>query len=566
MAHMYPTPLPAAVAADPGRDAESRVYDALAKTLDDRFHCFYGVAWLARRRGGPAADGEADFVVAHPELGVLVLEVKGGRIGRDGATGEWVSVSRGGHVNPIRDPFDQARGSKYALLEKIKEQPGWRDRRIELGHGVVFPDCAAPAVPLTVDSAPQIVISMGELGRIGDRVRDVYAYWAGGRPTLFPLGGDGVAMLTRLLARSFVLSSPLGYELAAADRQILRLTEEQFAVLDMLVRQRRVAVSGGAGTGKTLLALEKAKRLAQEGLRVLLTCFNRPLAEFLRRSAGEIAGLEVINFHRLCYWLAKEARVPLADPGSDRLPSGYFESEMPEALLTALGCLSVRYDAIIVDEGQDFLETWWDPLQLCLADPDDGLLYVFHDDNQRIYRQVATFPKNLVEVELSKNLRNTVRIHEVARRFYSGPRLEAAGPDGRPVEISAVASRAALEREVGKTLHRLLREEQVAPNDVAVLTGTALDRTALGRQRRIGTFPVTNDQDAEPGKVLLETIHRFKGLERPVIVLTELEGLEGKEAAGVLYVGLSRARVHLIIVATAAALVRLGLGASPKEA
>ena len=75
--------------------------------------------------------------------------------------------------------------------------------------------------------------------------------------------------------------------LADDDRELLRLTEQQFAVLDRLRRQRRVSISGGAGTGKTVLALEKARRLAREGSGVLLTCFNRPLADNLRRSAGD---------------------------------------------------------------------------------------------------------------------------------------------------------------------------------------------------------------------------------------------------------------------------------------
>ena len=83
MATMFPTPLPAAVTADAGREAERRVYDALARLLDPEHAVFYSVAWLTRATGPAARDGEADFVIAHSDLGVLVLEVKGGQVGHD---------------------------------------------------------------------------------------------------------------------------------------------------------------------------------------------------------------------------------------------------------------------------------------------------------------------------------------------------------------------------------------------------------------------------------------------------------------------------------------------------
>jgi superfamily I DNA/RNA helicase len=65
---------------------------------------------------------------------------------------------------------------------------------------------------------------------------------------------------------------------------------------------------------------------------------------------------------------------------------------------------------------------------------------------------------------------------------------------------------------------------------------------------------------AEPAKVLLETVRRFKGLERPVIVLTGIDELPAAEEQALLYVGLSRARVHLVIVATEKTMERVGGG------
>ena len=156
MATIYPTPLPRCIEDDPMRAAERRVYEALRDGLGQEFSVFYGVAWLAATPGTGARDGEVDFVVAHPDMGVLLLEVKGGAISRDGTTGHWTSVDHAGYPHPIHDPFAQVRASKHALLEKLKEHPTLRQSWIPMGHGVVLPDSARPDGPLAPDAPPEI--------------------------------------------------------------------------------------------------------------------------------------------------------------------------------------------------------------------------------------------------------------------------------------------------------------------------------------------------------------------------------------------------------------------------
>jgi hypothetical protein len=264
VATVYPTPLPESVVNDASREAERRVYDALARLLGPDHAVFYSVAWLTRATGHGARDGEADFVVAHPELGVLVLEVKGGQIGHDQSTGEWHSTDRHDHRHHIRDPFAQATSSHHALEAKLKEHPVIRRFYIRIGHGVVFPDSANPHRPLTPNAEPAITMFAEDLDHIDACVRQMFDYWAGRMGSkLMPAPGF-VQAVTDLLAPRFELPRSLGAAIKGDDRELLRLTQDQFRVLDMLSRQRRVAVSGGAGTGKTMLALEKAKRLAVE--------------------------------------------------------------------------------------------------------------------------------------------------------------------------------------------------------------------------------------------------------------------------------------------------------------
>ena len=117
MARMYPEKIPPGMKSD----AERRLFEQFRDEFSDEFLVFSQVHWLARRRSGGATDGEADFVIAHPRYGALVIEVKGGGIRRDAQTGQWFSIDRESAEHEIKDPFDQARRSMYALRDKIRE-------------------------------------------------------------------------------------------------------------------------------------------------------------------------------------------------------------------------------------------------------------------------------------------------------------------------------------------------------------------------------------------------------------------------------------------------------------
>ena len=137
---LHPSPLPGAIRRDPRFSAEVQVYDSLAASLPGEYAGYHGVAWLARKPGGGARDGEADFVIAHPERGVPVLEVKGGtEIRYEAEPGKWYSRDAAGEYHTIKNPFNQARENKYALREKLLDVPALKGRRLPMAHGVIFP-------------------------------------------------------------------------------------------------------------------------------------------------------------------------------------------------------------------------------------------------------------------------------------------------------------------------------------------------------------------------------------------------------------------------------------------
>lgn len=543
MAQLYPERLPESTLQDPRRGGERSVYAALS-TLPDSFTVFYSVAWLSRFATG-AQDGEADFVVAHPDLGILVLEVKGGGIAFDAARSEWTSTDRHGTVHTIKDPAAQARTSKHTLLNSLKALPQWVNRWLTIGHAVIFPDVDIRQQSLRMDLPAQIVIDRTELDRMEDRVHQIFAFYQGEDGRTGRLGEDRLRLVTGLLARSFQMRTPLGVELAYEDERIIDLTEQQMNILDFLAYHRRAAIQGCAGSGKTMLAVEKARRLAAQGFDVLLTCFNIALAHHLALAMP--SNVTVLHFHGLCEYLIKEAGLRAIPPQD---PNIYYNEFLPSLLLDAIEEIGSQYDAIIVDEGQDFMEEWWLGLSALLRDEKDGIFYIFFDDNQNLYRGADRLP-GLIDQSpfpLSENCRNTASIHRLVARFHpQGGAIRCRAPLGREPEWIAYDSQQAMLKLLQQRLHQLVNEDGIASSDLVILTPRAEGRSALNEGVSLGNFRLTRKEPVRPTDISVRTVHAFKGLDRRVVLLTEVDPWASKELATLLYVGCSRARTHLLI-------------------
>jgi hypothetical protein len=551
VAHMYPDRIPELYHADPARRAECEVYLALLESLSDEYSVFAWVSWVMRRPGEGARDGEADFVIAHPGHGILVLEVKGGAIAYDAGTGAWSTTDRNGHVHALREgPFAQARRHRYDLARKLADTPGWAAGDARFGYAVAFPDSAPPDGDLGLDAPSALMLCRDSLGRLDERIAAIGQYWQRSESAGGPPGAAGVEALRKVLAQSFKLRMPLGCCAEEDARRLVELSEAQYGVLDGLSRNRRMLVTGGAGTGKTLLALEKAKRLARDdGFRTLLTCFNRPLAEYLKASAGEVPNLTVLNFHELCATFARRAGAPVQAPVPYDLPNEFYRESLPAMLVDALAQLPDRFEAIVLDEAQDFSATDRAALELALDDRSHSVLYVFQDETQAIYREGSAWPEaGMSTYVLTENRRNTREIHAVLGRLAGETRTKAIGPQGAPSEFVLARDAQAQARELSRVLHRLIREQGVAPGAIAVLTSSRRAVPDLVEGGRIGAFEVTTEHDAAGDRVLVESVTRFKGLERDVVILVRLDPVAYCEYAPLLYVGASRARAVLVVI------------------
>lgn len=546
MAVLYPATFPTHLEDDPGRRAERLVYDALS-TLDDSWTVFYSVPWHLKAGTAAPRDGEGDFVVAHPDRGFVALEVKGGEIRYDPSRDRWTSTSRGGREYTIKDPAEQALETCKWLLGELKRAPAMRGHGwITAGHGVVFPDTWVGPKDVRSHIPRVLLLDAADLDDPAPAVDALFRHWQGDTPG--PLGAPGLNVLAAKLATPVELKVPLALDLEREAHQILELTERQAAMLDWLGPRTRALIRGCAGSGKTFLALEKAERLAAEGRSVLLTCYNEPLGRFLDTHSGD--GVTAVHFHGLCERLLADNGLPL--PTGEPDPQTYFNTALPAAVADALERIPTRYDALIVDEGQDFDLLWLMVLEGLLAEPRaEQPLFVFVDEHQDIYGRAGAAAQLIAEPPffLHQNLRTTRAIHDLAARFHPDPgSLSCAGPPGRPPEVAVYRDERDLLDRARRTLHRLLVDEEVPTRELAILTPRAQGRTAFTYGDTLGRFTLVEHRPATDTEVQVSTLHRFKGLERQVILLVEVDPRTGGDLDRLLYVGLSRAQGHLVVL------------------
>jgi superfamily I DNA/RNA helicase len=372
-----------------------------------------------------------------------------------------------------------------------------------------------------------------------------------GRPALSELGLD---VLVNLVGGQLAGQTSLLSAAEENEQRIDSLTRDQRSTLDRLRYHRRLRVIGGAGTGKTWLALEQARRLGRAGERVALVCYSRGLARWFERQTATWQRKErpayVGLFHRLPVdWGAEEGADDDSDYWERRLPLrlGELALEQPD---------SERFDSVVVDEAQDFGELWWPALMACLRDPVKGGLYVFMDEAQRVFSRRGEAPIDIPPFVLDENIRNTKPIAQL----FSSLTGEPAKPRGMttpPVRLYDVPTEDVL-LVVDDVVESLL-DEGFAPGQIALLT-TQHRHPEQRNAVEVGGWAAYWDSFFAEEDVFYGHVLGFKGLERPVVVLA-VNGLKDPERAKeMLYVGLSRARTLLVIVGSRALLEEVGGG------
>jgi hypothetical protein len=524
---------------------ERNVVDLLIRRLSDSWIIIPNFEFRDQGR-----DHETDVVLIHPLHGIGILEVKGGRITID--KGAWT------HNEARIEPQKQAKDNANGLARVLR--PVITNPHLKVVWGICLPHVTSIAGRLPHGVGREQLLISPDLEMLEGAVEGLFRH-AYSRPDLSSSNME--AVLNELCPNVTFQYDPQTFA-ERARRQLQTICETQVEALKSLEVHHRVVVIGRAGTGKTYLAI----RWAQSGLisdegerpkRVLLTCYNDPLADRLKKrfapfmsideedNPSESPSLVVGSFLRTMRDLEGMPKPRFTNTEDNE----YWNVRLPAHLIENWATVTERFDRIIVDEAQDFAPAWIGMLESLLDLSGDNQLFLLVDERQQLMPRGFVEPSTdagWVRGELQKNVRNSHGIARLARKFLDG----AEAPSSLPRSEEILGRPAKSETELVEAVTAALdgaRDMGLFPKDILVVTSDSYTRDLLR-----STLGFVRVEDGRSGRVACETSHRAKGLEAPmVIIAVGAKGIRDNE----LYVAVTRAINRLDIVAPEELLQRL---------
>ncbi len=542
--------------------SEQWVFNQLAEDPALDGHVILHSLGLARHKRKTYA--ECDFVIIGP-LGVYCLEVKGGHVSRQ--NGAWTIGWPGKSYTSMEGPFKQAQSARGTLLHEARTRLG-KDliRRVPFGWGVMFPDVQFVEQDpewdqeCIFDERDKELLVSDYLVKLAEYTLEHEA--GRGRKFQTPLSRRDVEAIVHSFRADFDLVPGITSLIRESHNELLSLSEEQYSFLETLLHpgNSRVICEGAAGTGKTVLAAESARRLAHNGLRVLFLCFNRNLASQLQQQ--EFTKHKNVTLHTI--WGMFYQLVGKVFPG--QIPQGErFKTVLSmaeEAAITATenGALN-PYDVLIIDEAQDVLAPdVMNALDWFLSEGMSGGRWVMFLDTAlqaSVYNKLedslySHLSSRAVNLKLSINMRNPVTISREAATVTGTIPPKCRRQFIAPVDYRTIHG-AKTVHKVSMSLITQLISEGADPSDIVLLSfRTPLEAFYIGDYPSIGkkVHVLEGGKDDIPvGAIPAASIPAFKGLESEIVIIGDLpEGEMNEWQIANFYVALTRARTAAYVI------------------
>lgn len=558
--------LPPTIHPDVRSGGERRLFGLLqGAPQSDHWVCLHSLG-LARHAYKRRA--EIDFLLI-TRKGVFILEVKSGRVAR--REGEWILTDRYGTKHKASEsPFDQASSAMFALERDIRrhfhDDP--RLPHLLFGYGVVFPDIEFDMAGCEADRG--LVCDIRDMSRPITAYVDTLARFtqsSQSRARLAPSGED-IERLVDFLRGDFDAVPTLAARAGTTSHELLQLTREQYAVLDSLTVWPRCVIQGSAGTGKTVLAVEAARRATREGRRVLLLCYNRFLATHLRDSLHAeglsdcLVGTVYQHLDRLIRASSWEQEFDERRGTADT--ATLYQVLYPEYAAMAAIDQPSAFDMLIVDEAQDVMtDQVLDVFDVVL----DGSLAhgqwrFFLDANNQaaVYGRLdpnamARLLRYGCSTVLTLNCRNSKQVASETEMLTRPKCAALSRIEGCAVRYGWYVKVEEQEKKLARVLDALVADG-AEPGSISVLSPRTPEESCAHRLAARGEFRLEPLSEAIVGalmsrahpRVTYASISAFKGLENDFIVITDLEDLDSAWWQSVTYVGMSRARVGLSLL------------------
>lgn len=511
---------------------EGLIFDALASLSEDYyvFHSFR----ITDTREGIFHESETDFVILNRTKGVICLEAKAGQVRYENGCwlyGSGIPMHNGG-------PFNQASANKYKLMRYISDSNMvFVLEKCKFFHAVWFPSVSNDrlrSMTLPSEGDKTLVLTKEALSDPEEFIDRVYALELPSRVQTNLSEFECKRLVREIFCPQFNVFPSASFEADLKKIVFHRLLDEQAGILDFLDEQLTAAVNGAAGTGKTMIAVEKARRHAAFGEKVLFLCFNTQLKDYLENNYAR----EFVSYYTIAGFACKICNTARPDYKElkSKLEDYYISGSFP-------------YKHVIIDEGQDFgseaiEET--DIIQLIhdiIVDTDQGgTFYVFYDRLQLI--QAREMPKFISDLDcrltLYRNCRNTENIAVTSLRPITErkPRVFDGAVKGAPAKLHFCDSVQSEHERIDVIIDELAADGY---RDIVILTCKTEATSVLSNSVKGGRYR---------NKYLFTTCRKFKGLEADVVVLVDVDKTTFEQDNVLLfYVGTSRARIKLEITA-----------------
>ena len=559
-----PKMIPAQMGDNNPSAAEKQVFAGFAAMPDtDNWTILHSVGIAKHPR---QSQGEADFVVIIPEKGTFTLEVKGGTIYRN--RGIWYSENRYGVSNMIKDPVSEADDASQAFKGFVSKSP--RNPMMDklegtvFGFGVMFPDCSFHDKLSMIELADEQLADADDC--ISPKTLKAYLlrlaeFWRiafrDNKKVKLPSAHQS-RLITDILRPDFDARISLQSTIRNVENKILELTENQLSVLDGLTDNDRCLVKGGAGTGKTTLALNLAERMSGEDKKTGLFCFNKQLAYDLQKKTADTPGVLSDSFTEYMKKTSLQGGFSVPEEGGEYTAKYYLE-ELPLHFMEAFTALDLpQFDFLILDEGQDLMRPQYlDAMDWILKGGlQNGCWFFFMDaERQDLYGAAGGADSVKAELKsrgisytnysLTDNCRNSGAIAEKIDEIFGTKTRRRSGTErGEAVQIKTYKDEKGQLKALGEILDKL-KQEGIPAEEIVLLSTVRYENSVV---KDLEGWPITTDYTTRKGKILFSTVHTFKGLDSPVVILTDINHFFFANNKMMLYVGMSRAKSVLYML------------------
>jgi hypothetical protein len=509
--------------------------------------------------------GEIDFLLLIPNAGIFVMEVKGGDVRcKDG---EWEFIDRFGNVNKNKSPFAQARDAMFSLQAEIKKEFGAKHKfnKIQFGYFVAFPQVNFDKHSVEYqqwqifDKSNYHSNHETFLKNLVHQFTEKHKSQFWFSPTESLPGRHDLEEFCHFLRGDFERVRTAKERLTEFDKQVKTYTEEQFRILDSIQINERSVTQGSAGTGKTMIAIESAKRAASEGKKVFLTCYNRIIGEWMQKQLEDWKEISVSNLHNYLFKLSRGFDYDKSQENKQDFYTVYLPTLMKDFFKAGI---EEKFDKLIIDEGQDLIREEYLGLFDSMLNEGwaNGNWEIYGDfESQAIYSQLPK--KEMFDLLkragqhsnflLKINCRNTKQIGEETSLIsgFEKPPFLLEYLEGLPVAYHFYKDETHQKKILDEQFKKVV-DEKLPFNEMILLSPKKFENSILKSYSGFVVREIKSVKEISQTQNYFgfATVQAYKGMESNYVFITDIEDLSSEIAKSLMYVGMSRARYGLILL------------------